>query len=119
MFDRIRALLDRWHDLKSVDALSDRDLDDLGMSRSQLAEFISIPADVPDRIARMAAVFGIPEAELQANRADYLELLGSCHHCKDKASCSLALHKGEIRTPADATFCPNAGLYADRANIAA
>lgn len=119
MFDRIRALLDRWHDLQSIDALSDRDLDDLGMSRAQLAEFISIPADVPDRIARMAAVFGIPQAALQANRADYLELLGTCHTCADRAACALALHKGDIKSPADAAFCPNAKIYADRSPVAA
>lgn len=119
MFDRIRALIDRWHDLRSIDTLSDRELDDLGLSRAQLAEFISIPADVPDRIARMAAVFGVPEAELQANRADYLELLGTCHHCAASAACAHALHHGDIRSPADATFCPNAKLYADRAALAA
>ncbi|MBC2834275.1 DUF1127 domain-containing protein [Paragemmobacter straminiformis] len=119
MFDRIRAFLDRWHDLKSVDALSDRELDDLGMSRAQIAEFIAIPADVPDRIARMAAVFGIPEAELQARRADYLELLSTCHHCPDRAACTLALHKGDIRSPADAAFCPNAEIYAGRSPLAA
>ena len=89
------------------------------MSPAQLAEFISIPAAVPDRIARMAAIFGVTEAALQANRADYLELLGTCHHCAASAACALSLHHGDIRSPAEAGFCPNAKLYADRAALAA
>jgi len=119
MLDRIRALLDRWHQLKTIESLTDRDLDDLGMTRSQIEAFVTMPADVPGRVARMAAIFGIPEAELKANHADYLELLGTCAHCRDRAACALVLHKGEIAAPKDATFCPNAPIYAGRAHIAA
>lgn len=119
MLTRLRALIDRWHQLKTVEALTDRDLDDLGMTRAQIQAFVTMPADVPDRVARMAAIFGIPEADLKANYADYLELLGTCGHCPDRAACSLLLHKGDIARPADATFCPNAPIYADRAHIAA
>ncbi len=115
MLDRIRALLDRWHQLKTVDSLTDRDLDDLGMTRAQIEAFVTMPADVPDRVARMAAIFGIPEADLKANHADYLELLGTCAHCPDRSTCATLLHKGQLAQPADATFCPNAPIYADRA----
>ena len=114
MLDRIRALLDRWHQLKTVDSLTDRDLDDLGMTRSQIEAFVTMPADVPDRVARMAALFGIPEADLKANHADYLELLGTCAHCRDRAACATLQQKPDAQ-PKDATFCPNAPIYADRA----
>ncbi|MEZ5756297.1 MAG: DUF1127 domain-containing protein [Paracoccaceae bacterium] len=119
MLTRLRALLDRWHQLKAVEALTDRDLDDLGMTRAQVIAFATMPADVPDRVARMAAIFAIPEADLKANYADYLELLGTCAHCADRAACSLLLHKGDIARPQDATFCPNAPIYAERARTAA
>ena len=119
MLSRLRALLDRWHQLNSLEALSDRDLDDLGMTRAQVQAFITMPADVPDRVARMAAIFGVPDADLKANHADYLELLGTCAHCADRAACALVLQKGDIARPADAGFCPNAPVYADRAHIAA
>ena len=36
MLERIRALVDRWRELKEIDALTDRDLDDLGMTRAQV-----------------------------------------------------------------------------------
>ncbi|WP_434613740.1 DUF1127 domain-containing protein [Tabrizicola sp. M-4] len=119
MLTRLRALLDRWHQLKAVEALTDRDLDDLGMTRAQVMAFATMPADVPDRVARMAAIFGIPEADLKANYADYLELLGTCAHCTDRAACSLMLRKGDIARPQDATFCPNAPIYTERARTAA
>ena len=56
MLARIRALIDRWQQLKTLDALTDRDLADLGMSRAQVEAFIRMPPDVPDRVARMAAI---------------------------------------------------------------
>ena len=119
MLTRLRALLDRYAQLKTVEALSDRDLDDLGMTRAQVEAFVTMPADVPDRVARMAAIFGIPVAELKANHADYLELLGTCAHCADRAACALVLHKGDLAQPAEAAFCPNAPLYRERSHAAA
>jgi len=119
MLTRLRALLDRWNQLKTVEALSDRDLQDLGMTRAQVEAFVTMPRDVPDRVARMAAIFGIPEADLKANHDEYLELLGTCAHCADRAACSLLLHKGDLAQPKDATFCPNGSIYAHRATVAA
>ena len=40
MFDRIRALIHRLHEMQEVNALSDRDLDDLGMTRDQVLDFL-------------------------------------------------------------------------------
>ena len=57
MFDRIRALLDRWHDLKSVDALSDRDLDDLG-AIVMIALFYTKQLSLP-HLAGSLAVWGV------------------------------------------------------------
>ncbi|MBU9699586.1 DUF1127 domain-containing protein [Rhodobacteraceae bacterium HSP-20] len=119
MLTRLRAFLDRWHQLKAIETLTDRDLDDLGMTRAQLEAFATMRPDVPDRVARMAAIFGIPESDLKANYADYLELLGTCSHCADRAACSLLLHSGDLARPRDATFCPNAPVYAERGHVAA
>ena len=119
MLTRIRALIDRWQQLKTVEALTDRDLADLGMTRAQVEAFIRMPSDVPDRVARMAAIFGIPEAELKANHADYLELLGTCAHCRDRAACALTLARGTDARPSEAAFCPNAPIYAGQATAAA
>ena len=111
MLTRLRAVLDRHAQLKTVEALTDRDLDDLGMTRSQIAAFVLMPSDVPDRVARMAALFGIPESELKANHADYLERLGTCAHCTERSACAHLLHRADAR-PQDASFCPNTPIYA-------
>ena len=118
MLSRIRALIDRYQQLKTVEALSDRDLADLGMTRRQVEDFIRMPPDVPDRVARMAAIFGLSEAEVKANHAEYLELLGTCAQCRDRAACALVLAKWEIARPAEATFCPNAGTYSSHHHAA-
>lgn len=119
MLSRIRALIDRWQQLKTVEALTDRDLADLGMTRAQVQDFIRMPPDVPDRVARMAAIFGIPEADLKANHAEYLELLGTCAHCRDRAACALTLARGAEARPSEVAFCPNAAIYAGHGTVAA
>lgn len=112
MLTRIRALIDRWQQIKSLEALTDRDLADLGMTRDQVRDFILMPPDVPNRVARMAAIFGIPEADLKAHHADYLELLGTCAHCTDRAACSVILRNEDVARPQDAAFCPNGERFA-------
>lgn len=115
MLERIRAMVERWKELKEIDALSDRDLDDLGMSRSQLEAFARMPHDAPDRMAAMAANFGIPEDDLKANHAEYLELLGTCGTCHDRATCALVLAKKDLARPSDCAFCPNSRSFAELA----
>ena len=119
MLNQIRRFLDRLDQLKQVDALSDHDLHDLGMTRAQVTAFATMPADVPDRVSAMAAIFGIPANELKANRADYLELLGTCADCRQRAKCARVLHDTSLAQPADATFCPNAPVYTAKATQAA
>lgn len=112
MLERIRALVDRWREIKEIDALTDRDLDDLGLSRAQVQAFARIPPDTPDRMAAMAANFGISADDLRRNHAEYLDLLGTCGTCHDRATCALVLAKREIARPSDCAFCPNAHDFA-------
>jgi pyrimidine deaminase RibD-like protein len=115
MLARIRALFDHWHQVKCAGALTDRDLHDLGMTRAQILALATMPDDVPDRLARMAALLGIPEAELQANRAEYLELVETCAGCGSRAPCAQLLAKAEMAQAEDAGFCPNAAAFRDHA----
>lgn len=119
MFERIRAFLEQWKELKEVAELSDRDLDDLGLTRDQLQEFIRIPHDAPDRMAAMAALFGVTEAQLREDHGEYLELLTTCGHCVDRAACALVLDKGELARPSDCAFCPNSRAFAAKVPRAA
>ena len=118
MLNQIRRFLDRLDQLKQVEALSDHDLHDLGMTRAQITAFANMPADVPDRVTAMAAIFGISADELKANRADYLELLGTCADCRQRSKCARLLNDAHLAQPADAGFCPNARVYSAQATQA-
>ncbi|MBK6468266.1 MAG: hypothetical protein IPL38_06515 [Rhodobacter sp.] len=111
MFDRIKTLLHRWHDLREVEALTDLELDDLGMSRDQVRAFARLPADVADRVAAMGEIFGVPEAELKRDHAQWVDLLSICGRCADRGACAAVLAKGEASQPADAGFCLNRGTF--------
>lgn len=107
MFDRIKTLLQRWHEIQEVEALSQTDLHDLGLSRDQLRAFVQMPHDVQDRLTAMAKLFGIPEEDLRHDQAQWVELLTSCGHCTDRRACSELLARGKLNGPDDARFCPN------------
>lgn len=119
MFERIKALIARWQDLKEIEALSDRDLDDLGMSRAQVEAFARMPHDVPDRVTAMAKIFGLSEDEVRADHGKWLELLETCGQCGDRAACKLVLERGELSRPRDCGFCLNAGSFTAQCHQAA
>ena len=96
MFDRIKTLMTRWQDAKEIDALSERDLDDLGMTRDQVLAFSRMPADI---------------ADLRRNQQDYRDILSTCSTCRDRAKCSHLLGRGADALAAEATFCLNAEVF--------
>lgn len=119
MFNRIKALIERWNEVREVDALTDRDLDDLGLTRVQVESFVRMPHDVPDRVLAMAAIFGLHEDEVKANHGEWLELLETCGGCQDRGACALVLERGELSRPADCHFCLNRGCFESKAGVAA
>lgn len=115
MFERIRALMDRLHEVQEVNSLSDRDLDDLGMSREQVLGFLKMPNDVSERVTAMGQIFGVPEVELKRNHAQWVDLLTVCGHCADRAACGHMLARGASAHPSEAQFCGNRSTFADLA----
>ncbi|RAZ86129.1 DUF1127 domain-containing protein [Cereibacter johrii] len=111
MLNRVRALFDRWHRLQEIHALSDRDLDDLGITRWQMEQFARMPEDVGERLLQMAQVFGLEPATVQHAYADYLDLLDVCRRCGSTKLCKCTLAEADRVEPADCSFCPNAGTY--------
>ena len=116
MLERVRAFFDQWHRLQEVHALSDRDLEDLGITRWQIEQFARMPENVGERLLQMAQVFGLDPVELQHAYADYLELLDVCRHCGNVRACKCALAHAETLDPEDCGFCPNARTYAQMAH---
>jgi uncharacterized protein YjiS (DUF1127 family) len=107
MLNRIRALIHRLQEAVEIEALTDRDLDDLGMSRAQLRDFLQMPQDITERVTAMGAIFGVPEAALRRDHAQWVELLSTCGHCADRGACAKVLANGSSANQSDAPFCGN------------
>jgi len=112
MLDRVRRFLARAADARAVAALSARDLADLGVSRDQAMNLVSLPDDVPGRIAAMGRIFGLTEAELMRDRGAWEELLMTCNACRELGACRRLLADADTATPTQAAFCPNSGRFA-------
>lgn len=75
VLDRFRALIHRPQEVAEINAPTDRDLDDLGMSRGQMLDFLRMPLDITERANAMGAIFGVPKAMLRHDHAQWVELL--------------------------------------------
>ena len=113
MLDRLRNLLHTLRSLDEIDGLSDRDLADIGLSRPEVADLARMSAAIPARMARMAAVFGVSEAELTADRASAVEATQVCAHCGAARTCAHHVAEGTVTPDTAAGYCPNAALYRD------
>lgn len=113
MFEKIKALHQRRMNFREVANLSNRELDDLGMSRAQIEAFVGMPQDVPDRVTAMARIFGLSDAEIKAEHVQYVDLLSTCGGCKDRKACKSVLSLGDQARPEDAAFCLNATSFAE------
>lgn len=119
MFERLRMMFDLWRDQREIDALSDREVEDLGLTREQLHAFARVPMDVPERLVAMAAIFGLTEADVKRTHSEYLELLEVCARCGARQQCAETLDSFATARPAACGFCPNAATYQRMAGIAA
>jgi hypothetical protein len=115
MFTRIKTLMTRWQDAQEIDAMTARELDDLGMTRDQVLAFSRMPPDIADRVTHMAAIFGLSAEEVQRNQQDYHAILSTCSTCRDRAQCSHLLARGTDVWPSEASFCLNAEVFESRA----
>lgn len=115
MLDRLRTLLHTLRSLDEIDGLSDRDLADISLSRAEVADLARMSAAIPARMARMAAVFGVSEADLTADRATAVEATQRCAHCGAARTCAHQFAEGTVTVEAAAGYCPNAALYRDLA----
>jgi hypothetical protein len=112
MLDTLRRVLARWEALSVAGGPTDRDLAELGLSRDQADRLAALPPGVPARMRGIAAIFGLPPAAIEANRADWIELAEICSGCGEGRACGAALAEPDRATPTEvAAFCPNARHY--------
>lgn len=107
MFHAIRTLFDRRREARAVEALTERDLADLGMTKTQVLHFLRMPSDTPARVVAMGKIFGRKESSLKQDEAQWIKLVETCADCHDRKACALVLAKAAEATPCDAWFCPN------------
>ncbi len=98
--------------VREVDALSERDLNELGLSRDEVRAFARTSPEVTARVARMASVFGLEAADIQRDIPGYRDLVASCATCGRAGECRDRLQDAAHLTPDDVDFCPNAPAYA-------
>ncbi len=116
--NRLRQIFQHWHEMREVNAMSDLDLADLGLTRDQLAAFVMMPPEVDERLGQMATVFGVDIAAIRQHYADYLDLLQTCESCGAVSACQKALATPGI-TAESCSFCPNAPAYREAAGLVA
>ena len=111
MLAELQRIFRRHRDLDAVAALTDRELADIGLSREQALHLAALPKDVPERVIAMARIFGVPEDELQRNRAEWMDMLQVCDTCQHLPACQHLLFLEEFAMPESAGFCPNKPVF--------
>ncbi|MEH7828203.1 DUF6455 family protein [Gemmobacter denitrificans] len=112
MRERLQTLFAKWRSLTEIEALTERDLTDIGLNRAQIEDFVRMPADTTARMARMAAIFGLTVEDLKRDHGAWLDRVQTCGHCGERRRCSQVLEQADAASPAQAGFCPNAADYA-------
>ncbi|MCB1388977.1 MAG: DUF1127 domain-containing protein [Rhodobacteraceae bacterium] len=110
MMERFLRMFRLSRDLHEIEAMSDAALADLGVSRAEAIALAALPDDVPTRMTAMAKVFGLSVTDVMADRRLWQELLSSCSHCGDLATCHRFMARAEPDDPVDTrmlSFCPN------------
>ncbi len=110
MFEHLKEKLAQGREVREIEAMDARELDEIGLSRDDLISVAQTPNAVRERMEAMAAVHGVSASILNENRVDYVELLAKCRHCGQTAHCADFL--GDARAAGDgADFCPNHSDY--------
>ncbi len=107
----IRDVLACRRAVREVDALSERDLGELGLSRSEARSFARVSPEVTARVAGMASVYGLGAADIQRDIPAYRELVAACATCRRGEDCRDRLRDADQLAPGDVAFCPNAPTF--------
>jgi hypothetical protein len=114
LFQAIRRKIRDENRLATMEA---RDIADFGLTPNELAGIVDLPADVADRMDRMAAVFNVSPDAPGRDRGREIDMIRTCGTCSRRKRCAKELF-GSTRPDAGrcAEFCPNADEYRRLAN---
>lgn len=114
MFDRLKGMIERNRQMRSIEGMDPRELGDIGLERSELEMLVRTPPEVFERQSEMARRFDLKDSDFGPHRHDYALVVDRCAHCGAAAECREFLADPAAKAEG-ATFCPNAGLYGDLA----
>lgn len=107
----IAAVLRKFFDPKERDP-TDRELADLGLSRTDYRQLVGSAPGTRARMEALAAKFGVTPEMIDRDRGLALEIAETCGQCHLAGKCQRALDgKGMF----DPDHCPNAARYREMA----
>lgn len=115
VIETLRAIARRHRDLRTLAALDDRALSDLGINREQALHLASMPKEVAGRVQVMARVFGADPHALQQHRDLWTGLVETCAECGALPACRVFMDEGGSDAASARGFCPNAPAFAQAA----
>lgn len=110
MFGRSKHTAGYRRDRAEIRSLTERDLDDLGLSKDELIVLVQTPEPVAVRQRKMAARFGLTDGDLSDSRHDLVAAVQRCRNCGATQECATYLANPDLAAD-QATFCPNADTY--------
>jgi len=113
--ERFRDWVERKRLAREIAELSNREVMDLGLNRSELQVLTEVPRRVRTRMEAMARVFGADPLDIYLERWRNVELVNACHNCTAEAECAAQLAKPKMTRAALCSFCPNAGAFTQMA----
>lgn len=108
-----------WNGLKTrrqVEVLGPGAAADLGVTLADIGATARQPGDVPDRMQRMAAVFGAEAALSKAARHSVQDMAHNCAACHARGICARVLYRAHGPEAGEVEFCPNAPAYREMAS---
>ena len=109
---KLRDFLMRERTRAEIEAMSDREVADIGLDRSDLMSFAAARPQMRMQMLKMAEEFGLAEEDVSRPRWRALECVHACRTCRQPEACFRYL-----TGMGDGTFgpqdCPNAKTYED------
>lgn len=109
---KLKDFLSRERTRSEIDAMSDADVAEMGLCRSDLHSFAAARPQMRMQMLRMAEKFGLHEEDVSRPRWRALEAVHACRTCSNPQGCMrylTGLGDGSFG-PQD---CPNAGRYSE------
>jgi hypothetical protein len=110
MFAQLSRIFRPDHRLAEIASLDARALDEIGLSRTDLARVATAPQAVTDRMEAMAARHGVAADRLAGHAPDLAGMIESCRSCDWVGACRAFLSDPSPGA-SQAVFCPNHTTY--------